>query len=107
MDASFLTADAPNTAVTELANTYDFNILSIDNQHLNALQKQYQFYTDSTLPGGIYSCVPNDIKTVAVMANFIVRNDLSEDVVYTFTKGLFENKTSFQPYKGRITLTFN
>ncbi|MBP3579739.1 MAG: hypothetical protein J6K12_00680, partial [Clostridia bacterium] len=31
-------------------------------------------------------------KTVAVMATFIVDNDLTEDTVYAMTKAIFENK---------------
>ena len=33
-----------------------------------------------------------DVKTVAVMATYIVDNDLSEETVYEITKSIFENK---------------
>ena len=99
IDAAFVTAGAPTTAVTELATTYDFNILSLDNQHMSKLTNQYQYYTELTIPANTYSCVKNDVKTVAVMATFIASNKLDEETVYTFTKALFEDKDQFQHVK--------
>ncbi len=96
IDAAFITAGAPTTAITELASTYSFNILSIDDEHIAALQSEYGFYTPSTIPAGTYPCVANDVQTVAVMATIVVSNDVSEDVVYELTKGLFD-------YKAEIT----
>ncbi|MBU5628021.1 TAXI family TRAP transporter solute-binding subunit [Oscillibacter sp. MSJ-2] len=90
IDAAFVTAGAPTTAVTELSSTYTFNVLPIDDEHLAALQKDYGFYTAVTIPGGTYSCVADDVQTVAVMATIVARNDVSEDVIYEFTKGMFE-----------------
>lgn len=92
IDAAFITAGAPTTAVTELASTYDFNVLSIDDAHVAALQKDYAFYTPVTIPAGTYGCVQDDVQTVAVMSTIIASNDVSEDVIYAFTKGLFDNQ---------------
>ena len=92
IDAAFVVAGAPTTAVTELASTYNFNILEIDPEHAAALQADYPFYTYTTLPAGTYGPVETDVKTVSVMATYIAANDLSEDAVYAFVKGIFENK---------------
>ena len=92
IDAAFIVAGAPTTAVTELATSYDFTILSIDDEHISALQKDFPFYTKISIPAGTYSCVKEDVQTVAVMATIIASNNLSEDVVYNFLKGVFDNK---------------
>ncbi len=92
IDAAFIVAGAPTTAVTELATSYDFAVLSIDDEHINALQKDYPFYIKTTIPGGTYSCVKEDVQTVAVMATIIASNKLSEEVVYNVLKGIFDNK---------------
>lgn len=92
IDAAFIVAGSPTTAVTELSSNFDFNVLSIDDEHIEALQSDYGFYTKVTIPANTYSCVTEDVQTVAVMATLIARNDISEDVIYAFTKGLFENK---------------
>lgn len=92
IDAAFITAGAPTTAVTELASNYDFNVLSIDDTHVKALQEKYGFYTASIIPANTYACQKEDVQTVAVMATIVARNDISEDVIYALTKGLFEHK---------------
>lgn len=92
IDAAFVVAGYPTTAVSELASTYDFNILSIDQEHADALMNDYGFYTYGVIPGGTYSCVAEDVPAVAVMATIIARNDVSEDVIYALVKGIFDNQ---------------
>lgn len=99
IDAAFVTAGHPTVAITELASSYDFNILSVDDAHASALIAKYPFYSKVAVPGGTYGPVPNDVNTVAVMATFIASNDLDENVVYQFTKALFEQKGDFQHAK--------
>ena len=102
IDAAFVTAGAPTAAVSELATSYDFNILSIDNDKLNQLLSQYKYYTKEVIPANTYSCVKNNVTTVAVMATFIANNKVSEDTIYTFTKSLFEDKNEFQHPKAAL-----
>lgn len=92
VDAAFIVAGAPTTAITELSTTFDFNILNIDDEHIAILQEEYGFYTANTIPAGTYSGIDEDVQTVAVMATIIASNDLSEDVVYAILKGIFDYK---------------
>lgn len=92
VDAAFIVAGAPTTAVTELSTTYEFNLLNIDDEHIAALQADYGFYTKNVIPAGTYSCVSDDVQTVAVMATIIASNDLSADTVYAILEGIFTYK---------------
>ncbi len=92
LDAAFVTAGPPTTAVTELATTNDITLLSIDDAHAQALAAEHPFYTQYTIPAGTYKGVDADVNTVAVKATMIVSNELSEDVVYNIVKNIFENK---------------
>ncbi|MBR6638159.1 MAG: TAXI family TRAP transporter solute-binding subunit [Lachnospiraceae bacterium] len=92
IDAAFVVAGTPTNAVTELSMTYDFNLLSVDDEHAKALQDKYGFYATVNVPAGTYGCVKEDVQTVAVMATIVARNDVSEDTIYAFVKGLFDNK---------------
>lgn len=92
IDAAFVVAGAPTTAVTDLSTTKDINIIPIDSEHADKLIADYPFYTKTTIPSGTYKGVNADIPTVSVRATLIASNDLSEDVVYELTKALFENK---------------
>ena len=90
IDAAFVVAGYPTTAIAELASTYNFNLLPIDEEHANALMDQYGFYTYGEIPGGTYGPVADSVPAVAVMATIIARNDVPEDAVYNFVKGVFD-----------------
>lgn len=94
IDAAFITAGAPTTAIVDLAIAKDVNLLAIDDAHADELMAQYPFYTKTTIPGGTYSCVPDDVQTLSVRATLIASTELTEDSVYELTKALFENKTA-------------
>jgi len=102
LDAAFITAGHPTTAVTELATNFDFNILPIDDSHANALIKQYGFYTKVNITKDSYSVLNNDVQTVAVMATYIANNNLDKETVYAFTKALFEEKENFNHQKAQL-----
>ena len=92
IDAAFVVAGYPTTAISELASTYNFNLLPIDEEHANALMDQYGFYTYGEIPGGTYGPVADSVPAVAVMATIIARNDVPEDAIYNFVKGIFDNQ---------------
>ncbi|HHU90397.1 MAG TPA: TAXI family TRAP transporter solute-binding subunit [Clostridiaceae bacterium] len=92
IDAFFCVAGAPTTAVVELATSNSINILEVDDEHADKLIADYPFYTKYNVPGGSYKGVDSDVQTVAVVATYIVSNDLDEKLVYEMTKALFENK---------------
>lgn len=96
VDAFFVTAGHPTTAVVELCTTHDINVLQIDDAHADTLIAAYPYYTKVTIPGGTYSTVEEDTQTVAVMATLIADNDLSEDVVYELLKAMDENLDSLR-----------
>ena len=92
IDAAFVVAGYPTTAVTELATNFDFNLLAVDADHAAKLQSDYGFYYYGVIPGGTYKGVDEDVPAVAVMATIIASNKVSEDTVYSFLKGLFDYK---------------
>lgn len=91
IDAFFCVAGAPTTAIVELATSNKVNILKIDDEHAGKLIADYPFYTKFDVPGGSYKGVDSDVQTVAVVATYIVSNDLDDKLVYDMTKALFEN----------------
>ncbi len=92
IDAAFVVAGAPTTAVVDLTTTTQINVVEIDEEHSKILQSDYPFYTLTTIPAGTYSGVDKDVNTVSVRATLIASNDLSEDVIYELTKAMFDNK---------------
>ena len=93
LDAFFVTAGVPNTAIVELAVTRPINLLNIDGAEAEKLVEAHPFYTTITIPKDVYN-TPEDISTIAVRALIICRADLNEGEVYNFTKALYENLTT-------------
>ncbi|HZG85322.1 TAXI family TRAP transporter solute-binding subunit [Paenibacillus sp.] len=91
LDAAFVTAGTPTSAVTELAATKGVRVLNIADDKIAALIEKYPYYAEQTIEGGTYTGFEETVKTVAVKAQLVVRSELSEDLVYNLTKSLFEN----------------
>ncbi|MBR4211195.1 MAG: TAXI family TRAP transporter solute-binding subunit [Oscillibacter sp.] len=90
IDAAFVVAGAPTNAVTSLAATKDVYLISLDDDHINALIASSPYYTRNVIPAATYN-LPADATTVAVGAVVIARDDASDDDVYNFVSGVFDN----------------
>ena len=90
IDAAFIVAGAPTTAVTSLAATKPVRLLSLDDEHIAKLLEESPYYSENTIPAAAYGTA-EDVKTVAVGAVVIARDDVAEADVYNFLYGVFEN----------------
>ena len=92
IDAAFIVAGAPTTAVVDLATTKDISLVQLDEEHISKLQETYNFYTETVIPAGTYKGVDADATTVSVRATLIASNDTSEDAVYELLAAMFDNQ---------------
>ena len=92
IDAAFIVAGAPTTAVVDLATTKDVSLVQLDEEHIGKLQETYDFYTETVVPAGTYDGVDEDAITVSVRATLIASNDVSEDAVYELLAAMFDNQ---------------
>ncbi len=92
IDAFFCVAGIPTTAITDLAMAKDITVVAVEDDKFADLSEKYGFYTQQIVPKETYNGMTEDVKTVAVMATYIVDKDLSTDDVYNITKAIFENK---------------
>ena len=90
IDAAFIVAGAPTTAVTDLATTKDVYLVSLDDEHVDQLLAASPYYSKVTIPADVYG-LDSDTITVAVAAVILARDDVSEDAIYAFTKDIFDN----------------
>ena len=91
IDAAFIVAGAPTTAITELSTTQPARLVSLDAEHVESLLKSSPYYSEATIPAGTYDGQDEDVTTVAVGAVVIARDDVSEDAIYKFTADIFDN----------------
>lgn len=92
IDAAFITAGLPTSAVTEVSQTADIVIVPITSEKIAELIETYPYYTDVDVPEGTYKGQEQDNPTVAVMAMLVVPEDLDEELVYNMTKTMFEQR---------------
>ena len=93
IDAAFVVAGAPTTAIASLATAKDTYLVSLDDEHIAKLQETSPYYEKYVIPEGTYDGVP-EATTVAVSAVVIARDDVSEEDVYNFVYTIFENADS-------------
>ena len=90
IDAAFVVAGAPTTAITELASGKDVYLVSLDDEHIDALMETSPYYSKAVISADTYG-LESDTTTVAVGAVVIARDDVSEADVYNFLYGTFED----------------
>lgn len=90
IDAAFIVAGAPTTAVTDLASGREISLVSLDDEHINALREECPYYSKSVISKDVYN-LDEDTTTVAVGAVVIARDDVSDADVYNFLYGTFED----------------
>lgn len=92
IDAAFVVAGAPTTAVVDLATVKDISLVQLDAEHIEKLQGEYDFYTETVIPAGTYTGFDEDATTVSVRATLIASTEVSEDAVYELLAGMFDNQ---------------
>jgi len=92
IDAAFTVAGAPTTAITDLATTNEFSMISLDDNALAYIKENFPFLVQDNLPAGTYKGIDQETKCVAVQAALVASEKLSEDVVYEMLKAMFDNK---------------
>ena len=93
IDAAFCVSGAPTTALVDLAATAGkpLNIITLEDEHIANLQKNYPFYAKTVIPAGTYDKLDRDVTTVSIRAMLVARADVSADVVYELMTAMFAN----------------
>ncbi len=92
IDAAFVVAGAPTTAVVDLCATKGAYLVGLDEEHIAKLKELNGAYTECTIPAGTYQGIDEDVTTVAVKAIIIANGDVTEEEAYTIVSTIFENK---------------
>ena len=95
VDAAFFTTGLGSAVVADTLRTAKARLVGIEAAQRERLRRQYPFYTVETLPAGAYQWHLGDVTTVAVRAMVVARGDLPEELVYRFTKAIFDNLAQF------------
>ncbi len=92
IDAFFVNAGPPASAVAELARTTPIRLLSIAGGEREALIKDFPFFSARIIAGGTYENVPG-VETVGIGVQFLVAAEANEKLVYGITRALWHPST--------------
>ena len=91
IDAAFIVAGAPTSAITDLTTTKEAFLVAIDAEHAEQLKAKSEFYNVATIAGGTYKGNDEDVATVSVDSLVLAADSVSEDDVYAFVADIFNN----------------
>ena len=91
IDAAFIVAGAPTTAITELATTNGVTIIPIEGELRERVMADCPYYAPLQLPAGTYPGQDRPIDTITVKATVVISAYLDDDTVYKLTAAIFDN----------------
>jgi len=102
LDIQIAGGPAPKSRFLQLSVTHALKMLSIDEEVVETLSKKYG-YSKHYVTNEDYDFVKTDTPTVAALSNIIVREDISEEIVYKITKAIGDNLDYFR----NVSFTWN
>ena len=92
IDAAFIVAGAPTSAVTDLFATKGGHLIPIEGPEAEALIAKAPYYSkDVVKADGKYKGQEADVATLSVGAVLIVANSVADDDVYALVSDIYEN----------------
>lgn len=96
LDAMFVTAGAPTSAIENLAGEMELRILNINPAITANLVETYGYYTRCTIPAGTYPGQADAVETVGVKSVLVASETLSAETVEALTASLFDHAADLQ-----------
>ncbi len=91
IDAAFIVAGAPTSAITELATTNGVYLIPIEGELRDSIMSLCPYYAPLEIPANTYPGQDDPIQTITIKATLIVDEDLDEDLVYSLTAAIFDH----------------
>ena len=91
IQAAFVVAGAPTTAITELATTNGVYLVNIDGEARETIMANCPYYSPLQIPADTYPGQTEPVETVTVKATVIVADYLDEETVYKMTAAIFDH----------------
>ena len=96
LDAIVYVVGHPNGSIQEATTACESNLVAVNSPAAMAMVDDTPYFGMRQIPGGMYRQNPDDVDTFGVRATFVTSTDVSEDVVYTLVKSVFDNFTEFK-----------
>lgn len=91
IDAAFIVAGAPTSAITELATTNHVNLIQIGGELREKVIQACPYYVPLQIPAGTYPKQEEPIDTITVQATMVVSTYADPQTVYNLTAAMFDH----------------
>jgi TRAP transporter TAXI family solute receptor len=95
VDAAFFTTGLGAAVIVDSYVSGKVALVPVGAAEGEALKRKYPFYTMERVPANTYKGQEREITTPAVLAMMVARSELPEDLVYRFTKAIFDDLKQF------------
>jgi TRAP transporter TAXI family solute receptor len=96
IDGFYYGVGHPSAAIQDPTTTCGAQLVPLTGPAIDALIKNYPYYSVATIPGGLYSGNPNPTTTYGVRALLVTSAKASDEVVYNLVKAVFDNFDEFK-----------
>lgn len=86
----------PAANIQDVTTTCGAQLVNVTGPGIDKLIASFPYYAKATIPGGLYANNPNGANTFGVVASIVSSAKVSDDVVYTLVKSVFENFDEFK-----------
>jgi TRAP transporter TAXI family solute receptor len=96
IDAYGYTVGVPNAGVAQATDGCGAYIINLTTPQVKKLVADNPFYAFATIPKGTYKTSKKDVTTFGVMASVVTSASVSDDMVYSVVRSVFENLDDFK-----------
>lgn len=94
MDGAWIMAGIPTSAVSEICTTAGGQLVSMDEELVNAMTAAYPWYNRAVIPAGTYEGQTEDVVTTGVTICIFIDESVSDEVAYQLARVMYENLDS-------------
>ncbi|WP_287365925.1 TAXI family TRAP transporter solute-binding subunit [Thauera sp.] len=96
IDGFAYTVGHPAANIQDPTTTCGAKLVPLTGEGVEKLIAQYPYFAHATVPGGLYANNPEPTNTFGVVATFVSSTRVSDEVVYTMVKAVFDNFEEFK-----------
>lgn len=90
LDVVFFTGGYPTSGILDLGNAVELNYISLSDDERAKVKAALPYVIEMVIPAKTYPKQEADVKTLSVIAQWVVDEKVSEELVYKVTKALWE-----------------
>jgi len=109
IDAGFWSVGAPTSSILNLATTQSIHMIELSGDEMAAAMAANPIFASTTLAGGLYNGVDDDVSVLGVPNVLTVSSEMDEELAYQITRAMFENVADLQavhPAANQTTVEF-